>query len=206
MSEQVIVKKAFQVNKICEKCGLHQYSAYPKIQGRGVLSKATDLVLIGEAPGLTESKKNKVFCGRAGSKLEELLTPLKKLNAKIYITNAVKCYPPMSTMFPEKAFRVPKQSEMELCRTYLEEELKETNSNHVVLMPLGVTALKAVTQQTGEKISSIASELGVMRKVKIGRRTFSVLPNYHPSFILRNPHMAIHFNKVIDSYIKWCLS
>ena len=182
------------MDKVCEECGLWQYSDKPCIQGRGTLNTNTHLFLIGEAPGPEESKKGQVFIGRAGRKLEDMLKPYRK-NLNIYITNTVKCYPPVSTTNPEKGFRVPKQSEILLCRKFLLEELAQTN-DHVLLMPLGNTALSTILL---DKHEGITKALGKFKQVDLGNgHIYTVLPNYHPSYILRNANMRPMFERVMD--------
>lgn len=182
------------MDKVCQECGLWQYSNKPCIQGRGILNKYTHLFLIGEAPGSEEAKRGQVFIGRAGRKLEDMIKPYRKYY-NIYITNTVKCYPPVSTTNPEKGFRVPKPSEILLCRKFLLEELNQT-STQVLLMPLGNTALYTLLL---EKHEGITKALGRFKQITLENgNIYTVLPNYHPSYILRNNKMRSGFERVMD--------
>lgn len=183
----------------CLSCGLWKYSTHTCIKGRGILDKTTNLILIGEAPGSEEAHKGQVFVGKAGKKLGYLIEPYRK-DLVVYITNAVKCYPPVSTHFPEKGFRVPKLEEILLCRPLLLEELSQAPDN-VLLMPLGNTALSALM---AEKRTGITKVLGKFHHVKMDNNvTYTVLPNYHPSYILRNANNKPAFESVMETAVKY---
>lgn len=189
------------MDKCCEECGLYQYSPCIHINGRGVLDKTTNVILIGEAPGPDEAKKGRVFIGRAGRTLDSMLKAYQD-DLVIYITNSVKCFPPISTTNPEKGFRVPKYTEIELCKGFLIEEL-ELASKDVLLMPLGNTALSALL---GKEHKGITKVLGQFTQVLMDNNvTYTALPNYHPSYILRNYHKREDFEKVMKiavDYVK----
>lgn len=183
----------------CQLCGLWKYSTHNCIKGRGILDKTTNLILIGEAPGSEEAHKGQVFVGKAGRLLGHLIEPYRK-NLAVYITNAVKCYPPVSTHFPEKGFRVPKESEITLCRALLIEELNQASDN-VLLMPLGNTALSTLM---AEKRRGITKALGKFHHVKMANNvTYTVLPNFHPSYILRNANNRPAFESVMETAVKY---
>ena len=184
------------INSICEQCGLYRYSSNPQIKGKG--SPSPRLVLIGEAPGSEEAKQGQVFVGRAGKKLHKMLVPY--FNLGIWITNAVKCFPPLSTLNPSKGFRVPKIQEIKHCQNFLYPELEAFNPTPV-LMPLGNTALYALTGGTdidGNKIQGITKKIGIPFKDILNSIWFTIIPNYHPSYILRNPKMESEFIRVME--------
>lgn len=188
------------MNENCKKCGLYMYSNKPCIQGRGVLDDTTNIFLIGEAPGPDESKKGEVFVDRAGRKLESMLNPYRS-DLRMYITNTVKCYPPVSVLQPEKGFRVPKMSEIELCRPFLMDELAKA-PNVVLLMPLGNTALTTILMN--EKHEGITKVAGRLQSITLENGTsYTMLPNYHPSYILRNPKRQQDFDEVMRIAVKF---
>ena len=131
----------------CKQCGLYQYSPCPCIQARGNFDNPS-IILIGEAPGPDEAKQGKPFVGRAGKKLDSML---KDYGNIFYITNMVKCFPPLSTKNPEKGFRVPKDTEIEFCKSFLIKEILEVS--HIInpiLMPLGNVVLKGLIGEIRE--------------------------------------------------------
>ena len=183
------------MDKCCKKCGLWQYSECPMIQGRGN-DEDPKIVLIGEAPGPDEGKKGIPFIGRAGKKLDSMIKEALDQN-DVYITNMVKCFPPASTKNPSKGFRVPKESEIELCKQFLIDELEGFTSKTTV-MTLGNIALFGLIG----KNNGITKEAGIKRIVKIGNTLFNLIPNYHPSYILRNNSYEKEFRRIFDEAYK----
>ena len=176
----------------CLQCELYKLADTPCIQGRGQLDESTDLFLIGEAPGYEENCKGKVFIGRAGRLLEDMLKKYRE-SMNIYLTNAVKCFPRESSDMNNTKFRKPTEKEIECCNYYLAEEVDKLRKD-AVIMPLGNTALSALYGEIHEKISTA---IGKVHHVTLGSRTFKVVPNYHPSYVLRHPQMRETFDKMM---------
>lgn len=172
----------------CKKCGLIQFSPTPIVKGRGncLNPKA---ILIGEAPGPDEAVQGISFVGRAGRKLNQMLGHFID---HVWITNMVKCYPPQSKADPKKGFRAPNEFEIDWCKPRLLDELYKINGNFI-LMPLGNTALFGLIG----KNKGISKELGIARSEKIGDKLYTIVPNYHPSYILRNNTKEKDFKEVM---------
>jgi uracil-DNA glycosylase family 4 len=87
----------------------------------------------------------------------------------IYICNIIKCRPPGN--------RNPKPSEIEVCKPFLERQLK-------VIKPDFICALGTFAAQTLLRseipISKLRGEFHDFMGIK-------VLPTYHPAYLLRNP-------------------
>ena len=178
----------------CELCKLYQYSKCPKIEGRGD-NKTPKIVLIGEAPRPDEAELGQVFIGRAGKLLNAMLLPYKDI--PMYITNAVKCFPPISTTNPTKGFRVPKPIEIEYCHPTLLDELDAITTTPII-MPLGNTATTAILG----KHNGITKEIGQIHNFVLDEKEYIVVPNYHPSYILRNPKMKPEFERVMQYVVQ----
>ena len=145
--------------------------------------------MIGEAPGPEEAKKGEIFTGRAGKKLDEMI---KSVVAITYLTNMVKCRPASPTD-SQGGFRTPTETEVELCKPLLHQELAAYNAT--VLMPLGNIALSGLI---GFNHNGITKELGKIRSVRINFRDYIVIPNFHPSYICRNPEAESKFMKTLE--------
>src|SRR3989344_5242098 len=65
---------------------------YHPVVGEG--SHYAKIMFIGEAPGETEAKQARPFCGAAGRVLDELLHSIGLSRKTVYITNLVKDRPP----------------------------------------------------------------------------------------------------------------
>lgn len=113
----------------------------------------------------------------------------------------VKCFPPVSTENPKKGFRAPKNIEIEYCKPFLHLDL--VPFPHAILMPLGNIALKGL----GGYDTSITKALGIRKQIHIDSKYYTVIPNFHPSYILRNPEKEKTFIEVLHIAIRaysWC--
>jgi uracil-DNA glycosylase family 4 len=155
----------------CTRCSLHETTARVCIMGRG--SPKAKVMILGEAPGANEADTGKVFSGRAGQLLDDLLHGAGFVPGDCYISNVVKCRPPDN--------RKPERTEWEACRTYLEREYRSVSPSHVLL--LGNAALQAVARKSG-----ITKQRGIKLDLKdpvFSRAT--TMATFHPAYILRNP-------------------
>lgn len=136
-----------------------------------------EIVFVGEAPGETEDRLGRPFVGRAGEKLDEMISAMGFRREEVYIANVLKSRPPEN--------RTPLAHEVERCGPYLLAQLAIVRPK--VIVTLGGPAAKLL----------LATELGitrlrgVARSVEIGRATGNpldvpVMPTYHPAYLLRN--------------------
>lgn len=75
----------------CTACQLRATTRAP-VFGRG--SPTARIVIVGEAPGTEEDKAGSPFVGAAGRILSDLLVRAELVEADLWITNAVACWPP----------------------------------------------------------------------------------------------------------------
>ncbi|MCD8378020.1 MAG: uracil-DNA glycosylase [Candidatus Gastranaerophilales bacterium] len=130
-------------------------------------------ILVGEAPGANEDLTGIPFVGRAGRLLNEFLEKSGISREKdLYIINTVKCRPPQN--------RVPKDSEKNACRAYIEEQINIVNPKVIILC--GSTALNSF-YPVKTPISKIRGE---WLKINIKGREYNSMPIFHPSYLLRN--------------------
>jgi DNA polymerase len=160
-----------EVEKIastCTQCHLSQ-GRTKVVFGNGPVP--CDLMLIGEGPGAEEDLQGLPFVGRAGVLLTQILSSVSiKRPDDIYITNTVKCRPPEN--------RAPFADEQATCAPYLEAQLKFVNPKIIILT--GSPAVKAVLKMD-EPMSKIR---GKWQKLS---GEISVMPIFHPAYLLRNP-------------------
>lgn len=161
----------------CEECGLHKLCNKPRIRARGNIDNPK-LIVIGEAPGRTEDEEGKVFIGRSGNLLSEVLGEDEDL---VYITNTVKCCPYLDPFVPDRGTRNPSEEEIEFCKPFLLKELDLFNPSETAILTLGNSPLTSLVG----KHKGITKEAGAVRFVKIGEQMWKIFPNYHPSYILR---------------------
>ena len=132
------------------------------------------ILLVGEAPGPQENIQGVPFVGKAGKMLDKIFEAVELNTEKdIYITNSVFRMPPGEA---GKNFRKPTTAEIEYYRPYVFEIMRLVNAPIVLLS--GNVACQAILGQTG--ITRLRGKW-----IELGGR--SIMPLFHPSYLLRNP-------------------
>lgn len=151
----------------CHLCELSK-SRNSVVFGEG--SPQADIMFIGEAPGATEDSMGKPFTGRSGELLTKMIENVLLIKREeVYITNIVKCRPPDN--------RAPTPTEAHTCYSFLLKQIELVKPKLIVT--LGGTAYHYMTgDETG--ISKIRGTLHQ-------QNGYTLIPTYHPSFLLRNP-------------------
>jgi uracil-DNA glycosylase len=125
-------------------------------------------MIVGEAPGFNEDRQGEPFVGAAGKLLDTLLGRIGLSRSDVYITNVLKCRPPMN--------RDPMPNEAEACSPYLQRQLELVRPKVVLI--LGRHALERLMPGQGS-ISRIHGSL-------IKRGDVAYVPLYHPAAALHN--------------------
>jgi DNA polymerase len=158
------LKKISDCINNCDKCDLCK-TRIKTVPGQGnVMSR---IFVIGEGPGKNEDEEGLPFVGKAGQLLTELFKESGISRENLFITNIVKCRPPNN--------RVPEEKEMNSCSSYLMEQISIINPK--VILTLGASSSNFVLS-SNEKISRI-------RGNPVSYGDISVLPTFHPSYLLR---------------------
>jgi len=153
----------------CSKCPLSE-GRTNVVFGHGPVP--CKLMLIGEGPGEQEDLQGLPFVGRAGQLLTKILESVGIEREKdIYITNIVKCRPPGN--------RAPLSTETESCYPYLEAQIRLVAPKIILLA--GSPSTKVVLK-INEPMSKIRGKWHKLPGTEI-----SVMPIFHPSYLLRNP-------------------
>lgn len=125
-----------------------------------------EVVFIGEAPGANEVEEGEPFVGRAGERMNDILSDIGVDRGDIYITNLVKVRPPEN--------RDPRKQEIEAWAPLLERELEEVDPEMIVT--LGNFPSRHVLD-TDKGISQIHGRIFTREGQKI-------MPVYHPAATL----------------------
>ncbi|MCU0641405.1 MAG: uracil-DNA glycosylase [Candidatus Margulisbacteria bacterium] len=153
----------------CQKCQLAK-GRTKVVFGHGPVP--CDLMLIGEGPGAEEDEQGLPFVGRSGQLLTQILASVGiKRPDDIYIANTVKCRPPEN--------RAPLAAEQEACAPYLQAQINFVKPKIILLA--GSPAVKAILK-TDEPITKIRGTW-----LKLPGTEISVMPLFHPAYLLRNP-------------------
>lgn len=158
---------------ICEQRAM-ECTACPLCEERqtvvfGEGNRKSRVLLIGEAPGADEDEQGRPFVGRAGQLLTKVLASAGIERESVYITNTVKCRPPKN--------RDPQPDEMTACDVYLQSQILLIDP--AIIVTLGNIPTKWLLK-TSEGIVK-------MRGRWVDWKGISVMPMFHPSYLLRNP-------------------
>lgn len=132
---------------LCEDAGLIACAA-PVVWGRG----GDRMMLIGQAPGVTELETRRPFQGRAGKELFRWMSSIgieeDEFRSRVYMTAITKCFPgrnPAGT-----GDRRPSQREVLLCAPWLEAQLQVIQPRTILLVGgLAIERYFPRTQLTG---------------------------------------------------------
>lgn len=131
------------------------------------------VMLVGQAPGITEAEVKRPFNASSGTRLFQWLAEAgleeREFRARYYMTAVTKCYP---GKHPKgKGDRKPSRAEQALCRPFLEKELALVQPR--VLLAVGGLAIETLL---GQRLR-LEEAVGYLFEVD-GRQ---VLPLPHPS-------------------------
>ncbi len=127
------------------------------------------LVFVGEAPGGDEDLQGVPFVGRAGQLLTKMIEAMGLKRQDVYICNVIKCRPPEN--------RAPLPEEIAACKDYLLRQIEVISPK--VICTLGKHAAEALLD-TEVFISKIRGKEFEFNGV-------TLIPTYHPAYLLRNP-------------------
>ena len=132
----------------------------------------TEVVFVGEGPGVDEDRLGRPFVGRSGELLVRLLASIGWQRGDVFITNVVKCRPPDN--------RDPEPDEVAACAEYLRRQLQ-------VLDPALVVTLGRHSMGRFMPGTMISRAHGTVAPVDpaTGAASARVFAMYHPAAALR---------------------
>jgi DNA polymerase len=144
-------------------------------------SPTAKIMVIGEAPGADEDEQGRPFVGRSGKLLERGFSRYGVPRSELFISNIVRCRPPNN--------RTPLPHEIAALRPLLLHEIKIVQPK--VIVTLGASALRGVLD------ADVTMSQARGRPQPFAGTT--LLPTYHPAYILRSPGAAPDFLKDIEA-------
>ncbi len=150
----------------CKRCKLHR-GRRTIVFGEG--NEKASLMLIGEAPGYDEDVQGRPFVGKAGQLLTKILQSINLSREEVYIANIIKCRPPQN--------RNPEPDEILSCNPFLTKQI-------TVIQPEIICALGTFSAQT---LLGTETKITALRGKLFDLEGITVIPTYHPAFLLRNP-------------------
>lgn len=161
-------REVYEATQNCQACALAQ-TRKNVVFGEG--SAKSGLMFIGEGPGEWEDKTGRPFVGPAGQLLDKMIAAIDLKREDVYIANIVKCRPPYNAD--------PRPEYAQACMGYLREQVRYVRPKVIVL--LGRIACQNLL---GEKQGITRLHGQIFR-----RKSFVLIPTYHPSALLRNPDL-----------------
>ena len=157
--------------RACRKCLEAGYTITPGAVFSGPVP--APLMLVGQAPGVTEAQAKRPFNASSGQRLFQWLGEAgfeeTGFRARYYMTAVTKCYP---GKHPKgKGDRKPSRAEQKLCRPFLQQELALAQPR--VLLAVGGLAIETLLGQ------KLRLDEAVGRVFQVNGR--HVLPLPHPS-------------------------
>jgi uracil-DNA glycosylase len=123
--------------RLCQGAGYIEQAA-PVVWGR----RDDRIMLIGQAPGVTEVEVRRPFQGRAGRELFRWMRSVgieeEAFRTKVYMTAITKCFPGRSSS--GSGDRRPSPAEIALCRPWLEAQLELIRPE--TILPVGGLAIE----------------------------------------------------------------
>jgi uracil-DNA glycosylase len=130
------------------------------------------IMLVGQAPGITELEQRRPFAGRSGKELFRWMASIgiteEEFRATVYMTAITKCFPGKAT--GGSGDRRPSGKEIALCRPWLERQLDLVQPEAILLV--GGLAIERFFP--GRSLHAL-----IGRRLELDGRTFVPLP--HPS-------------------------
>jgi DNA polymerase len=155
----------------CTRCKLHGFRK-TIVFGEG--SEQSGLMFIGDAPGEEEDLQGRPFVGQEGSLLNSLIERMGLQRQGVYMSHLVKCRPPEN--------RRAEAEEIATCRPFLLAQIK-------VIKPRVIIALGSVSSQSLLNTATPITELRGRAHDFLG---VSLIPTFHPAYLLRNPKAKWH--------------
>jgi uracil-DNA glycosylase len=123
----------------CRLCLEAGHDIYPRAIYAG--SEKARIMVIGQAPGITEKEAGRPFNAGSGSRLFQWLSGAhineNWFRTTQYMTSVTKCYPGRANS--GSGDRVPSRAEQKLCRPYLDQELALIDP--ALIIPVGRLAI-----------------------------------------------------------------
>ena len=151
---------------------------------------AADLMLVGEAPGYEEERRQEPFVGKAGQKLDQILSAMGFSREEVYISNICKFRPALKNQTTNN--RKPTPEEMKSCLPFVQTEIGIVQPKCIVA--LGGTAAEGLLGYENQPV-------GRMRGSWHKFENIPIRVTYHPSYLLHNDSAVSEKRKVWEDML-----
>lgn len=152
-------------------------TGFVKVNSRG--SEDPLIVVVGESPGIDESREGVAFIGKAGRHGARIMEFSGIDMERVRWCNLVNCF----AHNPDLSPRPPKPAEILTCSPYLYEEIHKYQPK--VIMTFGSVPTNVILGDGRRVVPSISSIAGETFEIRIRGRKYLVVPSIHPAADLR---------------------
>jgi uracil-DNA glycosylase len=185
--------------RACRRC---LEAGYPVVPGAVFSGPASACVMVvGQAPGVTETEVGRPFNGSSGRRLFRWLAEAgwqeSTFRATQYLSAVTKCYPGRTGT--GKGDRVPTRAEQKLCAPFLERELALVRPR--LLLPVGGLAVRRFL---GRRAARLGDVVGDAFEEPDG---LWIVPLPHPSWAslwLNRPENQERVDRALDHVRRLC--
>lgn len=185
--EQILPSQLGPLHAMISQCHLCDLSKSRRQPMSGQGNPKADVMFIDAYVSMAEDESGEYFVGRSGGSLKKMIENVLDIPYEnAYITHAVKC--------KSLGSKIPSDSEWNSCKSYLFKQIELVTPR--IIVPLGPEAYRLVCNDE----SSFEQVRG--QQIEFGSAT--IIPIYHPAFLLRNPSFRqTTFNdlKLIKSFL-----
>ena len=163
-----------------------------RVEGHG--PRTARYAIVGEAPGATEAREKRPFCGPSGELLHSTLAKVGLDPSEVYVTNVYKEY--------RKGNPTPTNEEINASLDELAAELGDMpNLEHV--LAVGNVPLQALTGRKGGIIKSQGSLMAPRKAMEDALDGVNIMPIMHPAYVLRNNNYQTQnmFQEILGSFV-----
>lgn len=176
--------QALKLAPDCNRCSLRRqkllkYGGNRVVWGHG--SAPARIMIVLEAPGISENYKGIPACGATGDEIDAMLLRQGIHRRDVYVTNVCKCMPVKDS----KGYADPTQEQVTACNQWLKEELDKVDPDLVIAG--GKIAFKALLGL--EKSMELTH--GFLYKTPVWSPAYPspILSAYHPAAGMHNPRI-----------------
>lgn len=161
--------------RVCVRCAdsLAKHPVNPpsrpeKVVPRPILSTpfSASIMLIGQAPGLTEYDRGLPFQGQAGSGIRSLFAACgvrpDEFDRVVYQTSSAKCFPGRKQNGSRWEDRQPDGTMLQMCSGFLKSQIEIVNPRVVVC--LGGVAAKVIDRLRGQPVRGLGNVVGTVEE------------------------------------------
>ena len=152
-----------------EGCSL-KFTAANTVFGAG--DSNARIMIIGEAPDSDDDRSGKIYSGKTGNLLDNILKSIGFERNSCYLSNILPWRPPGN--------RTPNEAEINICMPFILKQIELVDPEYIIL--LGGNAANYVLE-TNEPISKIR---GKWLEVKVKEKTIKSIVIFQPSYLLKN--------------------